>query len=178
MSATSAIVAAGSAFAIAPPPVAPVSQTVTFAVHLPLRNTAALQALLTGLQTPGSATYQKFLTPAQFNAQFGPTPDAVAAATQALTAAGLNVVSTNGRAISVSGTVGQANALFHVTLRNLTNKNGPTRTVSITPPILPASSALAGAVVHAFAPIPERQPHAHPVSGQQQPNQPDRRLLL
>ena len=162
LSASSAIVAAGGASAITPPPFAPTTQAVTFSVHLPLRNQTALKTLLTGLQTPGSTSYQKFLTPAQFNAQFGPTAATVAAATKALSAAGLQVVSTSGRSITVAGTVAQANTLFHVTLRNMTDASG-SRPVSITPPIIAASSALAGAVVPAFAPIPDPKPHSQVV---------------
>ncbi len=157
--ATTGLIAAGHALAITPPPVAPTTQAVTFSVHLPLRNTAALKTLLTGLQTPGSATYQKFLTPAQFNAQFGPTAATMAAATKAIAAAGLTVVSTSGRGIVVSGTVAQANALFHVTLRNMSDPSG-SKAVSITPPIIPSSSPLAGAVIPAFAPIPSPKPHS------------------
>ncbi len=156
LSATTAIIAAGGAFAVAPPPAAPATQALSFSIHMPLRNTDALKAALTSLQTPGSLAYNKFITPAQFNAQYGPTAATMAAATQALTAAGLKVVATNGRSIQVSGTVAQANALFHVTLRNTVASKGAVHTVSITPPIIAANSALAGAVIPAFAPIPDR----------------------
>src|SRR5580658_5943032 len=46
------------------------SMPVDFEVFLPLRNTAALQQLLTDQQTPGRANYQKWLTPTQYAAQF------------------------------------------------------------------------------------------------------------
>jgi subtilase family serine protease len=153
--ASSSLLIAGRASAITPPPVAPTGQVVTFSVHMPLTNVAALNAALTALQTAGSPTYQQFLTPDQFDAQYGPTAATMAAATRALTAAGLQVLSVEGRSIQVSGTVAQANALLHVTLRNMVGTAGSIRAVSITPPIIPASSPLAGAVIPAFAPIPD-----------------------
>ena len=52
-------------------------QAVKFDVILPLTNKAALATLLTNLQNPGSPSYHKFLTPAQFNAQFGPSAASV-----------------------------------------------------------------------------------------------------
>jgi subtilase family serine protease len=151
---------AGTAAAVGMPPAAPASQSVTFAIHLPLQNKTALQALLKGLQTPGSASYAHFLTPVQFNAQFGPSPATIAAATQALTAAGLHVVSINGRSIVVTGTVAQANAMFRVSLRSMASVAGGTKPVSMTPPVIASSSPLAGAVIPAFSPIPDVRPHA------------------
>jgi subtilase family serine protease len=153
--ASSSLFVAGQALAIAPPPVAPTGQVVTFSVHMPLTNAAAMKTALTALQTPGSPTYKQFITPAQFDARYGPTAATMTAATQALTAAGLQVVSVQGRSIQVTGTVAQANTLLHVTLRNMTGNGGALRAVSITPPIIPANSPLAGAVIPAFAPIPD-----------------------
>src|SRR5436305_10839689 len=47
------------------------TQAVHFDVFLPLRNKDKLQSLLKAQQDPKSAQYHKWLTPAQFAAQFG-----------------------------------------------------------------------------------------------------------
>src|SRR5580692_1789650 len=48
------------------------SKSVSFDVFLPLRNKDKLEALLDAQQNPASSQYHKWLTPAQFGAQFGP----------------------------------------------------------------------------------------------------------
>ena len=60
------------------------NQLITVSVALPLRDTAAAQALLEATYTPGSAQYRKFLTSQEFNAQFGPTDATVAQVTKRL----------------------------------------------------------------------------------------------
>src|SRR5208337_1775956 len=51
----------------------PKTQKLSLSIGLPLRNPAALDALLQQLYDPASPQYHQFLTPAQFTAQFGPT---------------------------------------------------------------------------------------------------------
>src|SRR5215469_16345811 len=49
------------------------SQRLDLVIGLPLRNQPALTALLQRLYDPASPDFHKFLTPAQFTEQFGPT---------------------------------------------------------------------------------------------------------
>src|ERR1043165_4908332 len=51
---------------------------ITFNVVLPLRNQAAADKLALSVSDPKSASYGKYLTPAQFNARFAPTNAQVA----------------------------------------------------------------------------------------------------
>src|SRR5690348_17402881 len=48
-------------------------QRITAALSLKLHNQQALEKFLADVQNPASPQYHHFLTPAQFNAEFGPT---------------------------------------------------------------------------------------------------------
>lgn len=95
-------------------------QQVEVTVHLRLRNQAALQAAVRAVSDPRSASYGRFLTPAQFRARYAPTAATVAATRTLLTGAGLKVteVPDNGAFVSASGTAAQAAAAFGTTLRS------------------------------------------------------------
>jgi len=51
----------------------PATNRVDLAIGLPLRDTAALDALLQQIYDPASANYHKYLTVDQFTQRFGPT---------------------------------------------------------------------------------------------------------
>ena len=53
-------------------------------VHLPLRNAAALEALVAAQSTQGSSQYHHFITPLQFAQQYAPTAANLKAAAAAL----------------------------------------------------------------------------------------------
>lgn len=55
------------------------------------RNQAALKGLLADLQNPASPRYHKWLTPQEFQQQFGPDPDDLAAARNWLTSQGFQI---------------------------------------------------------------------------------------
>ena len=138
---------------------APATQIVRFSIYLPLQNRAAMKALLTAVQTKGSPSYHKWLTPAQFNAQFGPSAATIAQAKASLSAAGLKVGAVNGRAIQVSGTVAQVNSALKLSLRSQTTDTGK-RIIALTPAVLPGGLTALGAVTPAFAPTPALRTHS------------------
>jgi subtilase family serine protease len=146
---------AGSVVADANP-----SATVGFEVFLPLRNKAAMQALLKAQQTPGSPQYHAWLTPAQFGAQFGPDPASVARVKSALTAAGLTVAAVNPRSIRVSGTAQQAKAILGGGLKSVTTPAGTKSLVMLGGPALSAALKAEGAQVVSFAPVAQKHPTA------------------
>ncbi len=79
---------------------------------------------LDALQAAASAATadHRFLTPAQYHAQFDATPATVSAASAWLSGAGLAVsVEANHRYLDVSGNVGAANKAFGVTLANFSH---------------------------------------------------------
>ncbi|NUP53475.1 MAG: S8/S53 family peptidase [Catenulispora sp.] len=97
---------------------APQTDHVGFRVYLGWQNPAAAEALAASVATPGSANYGKYLTPAQFRAEFAPSQADVTAVQQWLRGAGFTVDYTpsNNHYVSAEGTVAQAEAAFGTTM--------------------------------------------------------------
>ncbi len=89
-------------------------QVHTLNLTLALRNGAALETLVAALANPKSASYRQFITPAQFAASYGQTPQAVAQAVAFLKAQGFTVnrVSPNNLLVNITGTNAQLAATF------------------------------------------------------------------
>src|SRR5215470_2968821 len=79
----------------------------------------ALQLLMEEQQTAGSPNFHKWLTPAEFGKQFGPSDEDVQAVTDWLASQGFQGVKIGaGRTvIEFSGTVGQVRNAFHTEIR-------------------------------------------------------------
>ena len=94
------------------------TQTLSVGLLLPLRNQAGLDTLLHRLYTRGDALYGKFLTPAQFTAQFGPTVQNYAAVAAYARSQGLKITGTHpGRTLlNVSGSVSAMETAFGIHL--------------------------------------------------------------
>jgi subtilase family serine protease len=98
---------------------APASQHVAVRVYLaPRGGTAALNAAIRSVSTPGSASYRHFLTPAQYRSRFGPTARTVASVSSWLRGAGLRVtgVGSDNRYVKATGTAAATQRAFHVKL--------------------------------------------------------------
>jgi subtilase family serine protease len=130
------------------------SKAVDFRVVLPLRNKNELQRLLAAQQTPGAPEYQKWLTPAQFAAKFGPTPQSIAKVQAALLAGGLQITGTSSRSLQVAGTVGRVNAVFGAQLRSVPLDGGHERIAANRELVLPTALQQEGAKIIGFANIP------------------------
>jgi subtilase family serine protease len=124
--------------------------TMTFAPSA--TQEAALQALLAAQQNPASPLYHKWLTPAQFGAQFGMSSNDIATAEAWLQAQGFTVLDVaNGRnAIHFSGTVAQVDSAFHTEMHRYL-VNGTTHLANSTELTLPSGLAGAVAGVHGIA---------------------------
>jgi subtilase family serine protease len=87
-------------------------------VVLGLHDKAKLEQLLADQQNPSSNRYHKWLTPAEFNRRFGPSPAQTDAVVQWLRNQGLKVTSVNqlGRTIDATGSVAQAESAFATTI--------------------------------------------------------------
>jgi subtilase family serine protease len=87
-------------------------------LNRPPEREAALQQFLQNAHTRGSASYHKWLTPAQFGAQFGPADSDMQTATGWLGSHGFQVVKTSQsrQFIEFSGTAGQLHEAFHTTI--------------------------------------------------------------
>ena len=129
----------------------PATQIVQFNIYLPTQNRAQLEAFLEQLQTPGSPAYRQWLTPAQFNAQYGLPASEVSAITSELSAKGLHVQGVNSHSLTVSGTAGAVNAAFATTLLNAHFPSGAATMVSKSPLKMTPHVAAAGGVVMAFS---------------------------
>ena len=135
---------------------ASLSKPVNFRVVLPLRNKAELERLLEAQQTKGAPEYQKWLTPAQFAAKFGPTPQSIAKVQAALRAGGLQTTGTDSRTLQVAGTVGRVNAVFGAQLRTVAIGGGHERIAANREMVLPTAQQQEGAKIVGFANIPPR----------------------
>jgi subtilase family serine protease len=91
------------------------SQQVTFRVYLNNRGGDAAAGYAQAVSTPGNALYGKFLTPAQYRAQFSPTKSDVGTVARWLTGQGFTVDSAgpaNNKYVQATGTLAQASTAF------------------------------------------------------------------
>jgi subtilase family serine protease len=98
---------------------------ISITVWIDLQNQQQLDSLYKQQTTRGSANYHKWITQADFNAQFAPTAQQVNALTNYLQAKNLTVIDTaeNNLYVKVQGTVGDIEKAFHVQIDNF-NLNG------------------------------------------------------
>jgi pseudomonalisin len=100
-------------------------EPVHVTLSLNLRNEAKLDKFLQELHTPGSAAHGKFLTPAQFKAEYAPTEKDVAAVVAHLRKSGfVNIkVAPNRQLVSAYGTAATVQTGFHTSLKRF-EQNG------------------------------------------------------
>jgi hypothetical protein len=102
----------------------------------------ALRQLLAAQHKTGSASYHKWLTPAQFGARFGPADSDVATIEAWLSGHGFHGISVNpGRqTIEFSGSAGQFREAFHAEIHQFA-VNGANHYANATAPSIPAALA-------------------------------------
>ena len=93
--------------------------TLNLAIGLPLRNQAALTALLQDIYDPNSPNFRHYLTPEQFDARFGPTEADYQAVIDFANAHHLAVTATHPdrMLLDVTGAVADIESTFQMTLR-------------------------------------------------------------
>jgi subtilase family serine protease len=122
-----------------------------FNVYLPLRNQAALEKLLHDQTDSSSPRYRQWLTPAQFKAQFGPSPAAVDKATTYLRSAGFTVVGEKTQSLEVEGPVWAVQKAFSAHLQRVRTHHGNVKLAAAERHInLPRELSSLGAVVPEF----------------------------
>ena len=115
-------------------------------LHLVLQRSsgqeATLRSLITGMHTPGSANYHKWLTPAQFGQQFGPSDQDVATVESWLSSHGFEVtgVKSGKQVIEFNGSVGQLRSAFGAQIHKY-EVNGETHYATAAEPSIPAALA-------------------------------------
>ncbi|MEX3791523.1 protease pro-enzyme activation domain-containing protein [Paraburkholderia sp. BR14374] len=103
------------------------SQPLHIAVALRHRNEETLDRFLRDLNQPGSPSYHRYLTPAEFKARFSPTDAQVTAVVAHLKANGfLNVsVSENNMLISADGNANNVQSAFQTSIKRFNYKGKP-----------------------------------------------------
>jgi subtilase family serine protease len=124
---------------------APETQRVSIAVFLGFRNEQALRDFIADVSRPDSVHYGKYLTPAEFRAQFAPDVAKVKLVQHELQKLGLHIDYTpaSGLFVQASGSVAQVKAAFGVT-QELYSYKGKVLRSNAESPRLPA--ALSGVV--------------------------------
>jgi hypothetical protein len=94
----------------------PADTNLRLAIGLPLRNQAALTDLLQQIYDPASTNYQHYLTPEQFNEQFGPTEQDYQAVIAFAKAHGFTITGTHSNRVllDVIGSVADIENTLHV----------------------------------------------------------------
>ncbi len=115
------------------------SRQVHFSMFLGFKNQDQLKQLITAQYRPGSAQYQKFLTPEQFRARFAPDADKVKLVEDTLRTMGFTLEYTpkSGLFVQAAGTVAQVKTAFGVT-QDLYSYKGNTLRANRESPRLPA----------------------------------------
>ena len=111
----------------ASPAPAVTSGTVNARIYLAGQDPAGLTAYATAVSTPGNSLYRRFLTPAQLQANYGPTTAQVAAIESWVQSTGLTVTGMMrkvGGYVSVTGSLAAATAAFGVRFGMFTSTDG------------------------------------------------------
>ena len=128
---------------------------------------SALRRLLDNQQDKSSPSYHKWLTPAEFGKQFGPTDADMQTITAWLESHGFQVGSTKGRTVlEFSGSASQVQAAFHSTIHKYI-VNGEQHWANSSDPSIPTAltPAVAGvATLHNFLKKPQIQLVKEPVA--------------
>ncbi len=130
---------------------APSTNILHLAIGLPLRNQAALNQLLQQIYNPSSPNFRRYLTPAEFAAQFGPTVADYQAVINFAQANGLTVTGqhANRALLDVGGTVANIEKAFNITLQVYSH---PTEQRTFYAPSVEPSVTLTTAVLHISGP--------------------------
>ena len=134
------------------------SQVITVRVHLRGPNQDQLSDFIQQLHDPSSPNFQKWLTPAQFKARFGATAGDSANVQNFLVGHNLKVVGSDGRSLTVQGTVGAFQNAFQTQIHNFNAKGDIARANVSNPKVADP----AGAAVTAISGLTQvfAQPHS------------------
>jgi subtilase family serine protease len=126
-------------------------QSVAFNIYLPLRERDGVEALLDELHSPTSALYRHWLTPAEFDARFGPKTETVNAISTELASHGLQVTEVRSHSLHVVGTVAGVKEAFGTSLRTAHFSSGRQVVVAATPLQWTPTLRAANAVIAGFS---------------------------
>ncbi|MFL5625521.1 MAG: protease pro-enzyme activation domain-containing protein [Ktedonobacteraceae bacterium] len=118
------------------------NQTLSLSIGLNLRNASVLNNYVKDITNRKSVNFHRYLTPAQFQMAFAPSAAAHNALLNYLKSSGFTITHTYNHRMLVAftGTVAQAEQVFHVTINNYTAPNGRTFYSNANDPLIPSSS--------------------------------------
>lgn len=118
-------------------------------VSLKLRNAPQLDAFLRNVQNPGSAQYHHFLTPQQFAAQYGPSPQQVQQVEAYLRAQGLQVtsVASNRLLIRATGTGAVLQRAFNTRINDYSHNGRHFYAPAVAPSVPAALASMVQSVI-------------------------------
>src|SRR5205807_3463043 len=121
-------------------------QVIALSIGLRPRNADGLRRYVQDISRPKSVNYHRYLTPTQVADVFGPDKTTYNALLSFLRGSGFTITQTykHRLLITLSGSVGQVEQVFHVTINNYSAPDGHVFYANATDPLLPAS--LVGAV--------------------------------
>jgi len=148
--------------------------TLKAGLVLPLRNQNQLAELLRRQYTPGDPLFHHFLSPTDFTAQFGPTPEDYAAVAAYARAQGLAVTETSaGRTLlNVSGPTSRMEAAFGVQMSRYRLPDGRVVYANSAAPTLPRSMAARVAGIAGLNNVAQMHPHLRYMQPNFNPNAP------
>lgn len=122
---------------------APGSQRLSLQVNLRLRYFSKLMASIAELSDPRSSGFQRFLTPTQLTARYGPTRAQLDVVESYLRSEGIRITSINPQRniIDANTTVSAANRAFRVSIMQWRSTGGQVIYSPLTNPVLPLSVA-------------------------------------
>jgi len=137
------------------------TQQVGFDIYLPLQHRDQLEKDLADLHNPSSATYQKWLTPTQFNARYGASASQVSAIKAQLAAYGLEASIVTAHRLHVTGNASSVEQAFSTVLKNGVYASGKTAVVATQPLTKTGALAQTDAVVAGLSGTIRMRTHAH-----------------
>ena len=139
------------------------NEAADFDVYFPLRNKAELDKLVLSQVDKGSGQYHKWLTPAEFQARFGPAEETVTQVTAELNGLGFHVAGRLGQMLHVTGSVAAVEAAFAVEIDHGRFAEGTEALVASGALRLPPSLAASGAQIPQFTTVGPFRRHSQRV---------------
>jgi len=130
-------------------------------VMLRSRDPRGLEALAQAVATPGSPAFRHFLSPAEVQAQFGPSPALVAGLAAWFTSRGLSVgpAGADGLVLPVEGPASAVTAALRTRFASFRQRSGRITFANTTAPALPSDLAAGVATVAGLDDTLQAQPH-------------------
>lgn len=121
----------------------PGGKVVHLSVMLSVPDPGALQQYAIGASTPGQANFRQFITPQEFAAQFGPSPDTIQQVRDWLTNQGFDLepTSANGLDIPFTATISQLERAFATQIHGYRLADGRRAYANLAAPQVPTSLA-------------------------------------